>query len=149
MSRYYQSRNYNQAPASKPSYGKASYNQSSSQKYYGGRNESDEERLMRNLFSSFDDDRDGSITKAEFMKMISSLGYTISHKEIAQMVNSFDSNGDGEMDFSEFMNMVKYLRSKGYKYGKEALENKIRKAFRYVEKKITYAIILSYPIYGK
>ena len=87
---------------------------------------------MKNLFSNFDNDGDGRISKQEFLKMLSSLGYTISHQEVSQMVNSFDQNGDGEMDYSEFMNMVKYLKSKGYQYGKEALENKIRKAFRYV-----------------
>ena len=47
------------------------------------------------------------------------------------MVNAFDQNGDGEMDFQEFMNMVKYLKGRGYQYGNEAVENKIRKAFRY------------------
>ena len=87
---------------------------------------------MKNLFRNFDNDGDGRISKQEFLKMLSSLGYTISHQEVSQMVNSFDQNGDGEMDYSEFMNMVKYLKSKGYQYGKEALENKIRKAFRYV-----------------
>ena len=135
MSRYYQSRNYKEAPAKKPSYGSTSYNKTNtSQQYgtsnsysYGGRN--DEERLMRNLFSNFDNDGDGNISQPEFLKMLSSLGYTISAQEVSQMVNSFDHNGDGEMDFSEFMNMVKYLKSNGYQYGKEALENKIRKAF--------------------
>ena len=139
MSRYYQSRSYNQAPAQKQTYGGGSYNKTNSSQNYGtsknygssGRHENDEETLMRNLFSSFDNDRDGRISQSEFLKMLSSLGYTISHAEVSQMVNAFDQNGDGEMDFKEFMNMVKYLKSKGYQYGKEALENKIRKAFRY------------------
>lgn len=131
MSRYYQSRNYGQAaPAQKQGYGNTSYHSTGASQHYGRVEKKDEETLMRNLFSSFDRDRDGNISKPEFLKMISSLGYTISHAEVSQMVNSFDQNGDGEMDFKEFMNMVKYLNSKGYKYGKEALENKIRKAFR-------------------
>ena len=46
-------------------------------------------------------------------------------------MNALSQNGDGEMDFKEFMNMVKYLKGKDYQYGREALENKIRKAFRY------------------
>ena len=86
---------------------------------------------MRNLFSSFDNDRDGRIFQPEFLKMLSSLGYTISHEEVTQMLNAFDQNGDKEMDFLEFMDMVNYLKSKGYQYGKGALENKIRKAFSY------------------
>ena len=141
MSRYYQSRNYNEAPAKKQSYGNTSYNKTNTSQQcgtlnsysYGGRN--DEERLMKNLFRNFDNDGDGNISQPEFLKMLSSLGYTISAQEVSQMVNSFDQNGDGEMDFAEFMNMVKYLKSKGYQYGKEALENKIRKAFRYVRGK--------------
>ena len=134
MSRYYKSESYNKAPAKKQSYGTTSYDKgNTSQNYgYGGRNENDEDKLMKNLFRNFDNDGDGRISKQEFLKMLSSLGYTISHQEVSQMVNSFDQNGDGEMDYSEFMNMVKYLKSKGYQYGKEALENKIRKAFRYV-----------------
>lgn len=139
MSRYHQSRSYNQAPAQKQSYGGGNYNTTSSSQNYGtsknygstGRRENDEETMMRNLFNSFDNDRDGNISQSEFLKMLSSLGYTISHEEVTQMVNAFDQNGDGEMDFKEFMNMVKYLKGKGYQYGKEALENKIRKAFRY------------------
>ena len=106
---------------------------SGTSQHYGssGRHDNDEETLMRNLFSSFNNGRDGRIPQPEFLKMLSSLGYTISHEEVSQMMNAFDQNGDGEMDFQEFMNMVKYLKSKGYQYGKEALENKIRKAFRY------------------
>jgi calmodulin len=144
MSRYHQSRSYNDAPAQKQSYGSTSYNKTStSQQYgaskknyagYGGRNDNEEERMMRNLFSNFDNDGDGNISQPEFLKMLSSLGYTISAQEVSQMVNSFDQNGDGEMDFAEFLNMVKYLKSNGYQYGKEALENKIRKAFRYAWK---------------
>ncbi|CAB3990151.1 1803520Bcalmodulin 1 [Paramuricea clavata] len=137
MSRYYQSRNYNEAPAQKQSYGGTSYGKTNTSQNYGasqnygrgGRKENDEERLMRSLFSTFDNDGDGHISQPEFLKMLSSLGYTISSHEVTQLVNSFDQNGDGEMDFTEFMNMVKYLKSKGYEYGKEALENKIRKAF--------------------
>jgi hypothetical protein len=141
MSRYYQSRNYNEAPAAqKQSYGGTSYGKTNTSQNYGtsqhygrgGRNENDEESLMRSLFSTFDNDGDGHISQPEFLKMLSSLGYTISSQEVTQLVNSFDQNGDGEMDYTEFMNMVKYLKSKGYEYGKEALENKIRKAFRYV-----------------
>ena len=67
---------------------------------------------MRNLFSSFDNDRDGRIFQPEFLKMLSSLGYTISHEEVTQMLNAFDQNGDKEMDFLEFMNMVNYLKEK-------------------------------------
>ena len=116
-------------PTQKQSYGSGSYNRTSSSQNYGtsqnygssGRHENDEETLMRNLFSSFDIGRDGRISQAEFLKILSSLGYTISYDEVSPMVNAFDQNGDGEMDF----------QSKGYQYGKEALENKIRKAFRY------------------
>ena len=147
MSRYYQSQSYNQAPPQKQTnYGNNSYskkannsqNYGTSQNYGASQNygrdrrpENNEEQMLKNLFSSFDGDRDGHISKPEFLKMLSSLGYTISHQEVSQMVNSFDQDGDGEMDFAEFMNMVKYLKSNGYQYGKEALENKIRKAFRY------------------
>ena len=49
------------------------------------------------------------------------------------MMNALNQNGDGEMDFQKFMNMVKYLKGNSYQYEKEALENKIRKAFRYIE----------------
>lgn len=133
MSCYYQSRN--EATAKKQSYGTNKYQQqkNTALKYgYGLRN--NEEKMMRNLFSCFDNDGDGRISKLEFIKMLSSLGYIISFQDVSKMINSFDQNDDDDMDFTEFMNLVKYLKSKGYKYGKDALENKIRKAFRYAAK---------------
>ena len=55
---------------------------------------------------------DGRRSQAEFLKILSSLGYTILHEDVTQMINAFDQNGDGEMDFKEFINMVKDLKGK-------------------------------------
>jgi len=63
----------------------------------------DEVADLKEAFSMFDIDGDGTITLAELKEVMKSLGQNPTEKELTQMIKSVDDNGDNEIDFEEFL----------------------------------------------
>ncbi|KAI8570700.1 hypothetical protein RHMOL_Rhmol01G0056600 [Rhododendron molle] len=60
------------------------------------------EAELRNVFATFDKNKDGFITKQELRVSMRNVGVDMSEAEAAEMVEKVDSNGDGLIDFDEF-----------------------------------------------
>ncbi|KAG5564376.1 hypothetical protein RHGRI_000541 [Rhododendron griersonianum] len=60
------------------------------------------EAELRNVFATFDKNKDGFITKQELGESMRNVGVDMSEAEAAEMVEKVDSNGDGLIDFDEF-----------------------------------------------
>eukprot|EP00298_Acanthocystis_sp_HF-20_P011086 c19223_g2_i1.p1 GENE.c19223_g2_i1~~c19223_g2_i1.p1 ORF type:complete len:250 (-),score=100.12 c19223_g2_i1:126-800(-) len=61
---------------------------------------------LKEAFSCFDRDGDGSISVKELGDVIRSLGTDPSESELQDLVNEVDVDGDGHIDFSEFLTMM-------------------------------------------
>ncbi|VFQ98113.1 unnamed protein product [Cuscuta campestris] len=69
----------------------------------------DPEEIMANLkeaFSVYDINRDGTITAEELHQVMGSLGEGCSMAECRKMINGVDSDGDGMISFDEFKVMM-------------------------------------------
>ncbi|MCD7461544.1 putative calcium-binding protein cml25 [Datura stramonium] len=69
----------------------------------------DSDEVMENLrdaFSVFDVDRNGSISAEELQKVMKSLGEECSLEECRKMIGGVDCDGDGMIDFEEFKVMM-------------------------------------------
>ncbi|OWM65937.1 calmodulin-like protein 3 [Punica granatum] len=64
----------------------------------------DEQRKM--LFSTFDRDGDGFITRKELRDSLRGIRIFMSEEEIDEIVAKSDSNGDGLIDFGEFCKLL-------------------------------------------
>ncbi len=62
---------------------------------------------IREIFSTFDNDRSGSITLKELKEIYSALGHDFSDNEIIGMMHNIDINEDGFITFHEFLNLYK------------------------------------------
>ncbi|KAL1317940.1 hypothetical protein HN51_070173 [Arachis hypogaea] len=61
---------------------------------------------LKDAFSVFDIDGNGSITADELHNVMASLGESCSLDECRKMINGVDSDGDGAIDFEEFRTMM-------------------------------------------
>mmetsp|Transcript_404 Transcript_404/g.933 ORF Transcript_404/g.933 Transcript_404/m.933 type:complete len:151 (-) Transcript_404:282-734(-) len=84
----------------------------------------DEVADLKEAFSMFDIDGDGTITLTELKEVMKSLGQNPTEKELLQMIRSVDDNGDNEIDFEEFLIL---MSSK--KPSKEDPDKELRDAF--------------------
>lgn len=69
----------------------------------------DSKEVMENLkdaFSVYDIDGNGSITADELFKVLKSLGDECTLAECKKMISGVDSDGDGMIDFEEFKVMM-------------------------------------------
>mmetsp|Transcript_22292 Transcript_22292/g.55923 ORF Transcript_22292/g.55923 Transcript_22292/m.55923 type:complete len:689 (-) Transcript_22292:930-2996(-) len=69
-------------------------------------NESIEE-MCESMFSVFDRDMSGSITRDEFKDVLSALGEQLSADDVDGIVDAVDRDGDGVVDLEEFTELVK------------------------------------------
>lgn len=74
----------------------------------GSLNQSQEE--MREIFSIFDKDGNGSISSIELRHVMSNLGERLTDEEVDEMIREADVDGDGEINFEEFVKMVSKQR---------------------------------------
>merc|ERR1712085_62947 len=63
----------------------------------------DEVSDLKEAFSMFDIDGDGTITIIELREVMKSLGQNPTEKELKQMIRSVDADGNNEIDFDEFL----------------------------------------------
>ncbi|KAF5748041.1 putative Polcalcin Jun o [Tripterygium wilfordii] len=61
---------------------------------------------LKDAFSVYDIDGNGSITAEELHKVLSRLGDECSIAECRKMISGVDSDGDGMIDFEEFKVMM-------------------------------------------
>ncbi|WMV06693.1 hypothetical protein MTR67_000092 [Solanum verrucosum] len=69
----------------------------------------DSDEVMENLkdaFSVFDVDKNGSISAEELQKVMKSIGEVCSLDECRKMIGGVDCDGDGMIDFEEFKVMM-------------------------------------------
>lgn len=57
---------------------------------------------LRKLFSTFDKNGDGFITKQELRESLRNIRIFMTEQEVDDIVVKYDSNGDGLIDFEEF-----------------------------------------------
>ena len=61
---------------------------------------------IKEAFSLFDKDGDGTITIDELATVMRSLGQNPTDEELQDMINEVDADGNGVIDFSEFLNLM-------------------------------------------
>ncbi|MBA0826796.1 hypothetical protein Goarm_011617 [Gossypium armourianum] len=68
----------------------------------------DEEQMaeLREIFSSFDRNNDGSLTQLELGSLLRSLGLKPSLDQVEALIQKADSNNNGLIEFSEFVVML-------------------------------------------
>nr|KAF3016469.1 phosphorylase kinase, delta [Neopestalotiopsis sp. 37M] len=67
----------------------------------------EEIQVFKDLFDSYDPDKDGSITVEEFAKVMSqSPGQPPSEEEVKKIIKEVDLDGDGTINFNEFITMM-------------------------------------------
>lgn len=57
---------------------------------------------LRRVFSMFDRNGDGKISRKELSESLEKLGIHIPEQELTQMIEKIDANGDGYVDVEEF-----------------------------------------------
>ena len=62
----------------------------------------DSENELKEAFSAFDADGDGSTSKDELKKILAKFGQTLTDAELDAVMAEVDTDGDGSIDFDEF-----------------------------------------------
>ncbi|KNA14180.1 hypothetical protein SOVF_109880 [Spinacia oleracea] len=66
----------------------------------------DQIKQLREIFTRFDMDSDGSITILELAALLRSLGLKPSGDQLEVMLASMDSNGNGSIEFDELLSAI-------------------------------------------
>ncbi|CAH3176449.1 unnamed protein product, partial [Porites evermanni] len=75
--------------------------------FKGDHNLTDEQIAeIKEVFSCYDKDGDGTITTEELGTVMRSLGQNPTDAELQDMVNELDTNGNGKIEFDEFLPMM-------------------------------------------
>lgn len=61
---------------------------------------------LREMFRSFDGNKDGSLTQLELGSLLRSLGMKPSHHQLHALIQKADTNHNGLVEFSEFIALV-------------------------------------------
>ena len=79
------------------------------------------------MFSMFDRNGDGKISRKELSESMEKLGVQIQEKELTQMIDKIDANGDGCVDAEEFSALYTAIMEDDSR-GSE--EDEMREAFK-------------------
>ncbi|PON85390.1 Parvalbumin [Trema orientale] len=68
----------------------------------------DDEQIaeLREIFRSFDRNKDGSLTQLELGSLLRSLGLKPSPEQLEDLIQKADTNSNGLIEFSEFVGLV-------------------------------------------
>lgn len=66
----------------------------------------DQLKQLREIFSRFDMDSDGSLTILELAALLRSLGLKPSGDQLHVLLSNIDSNGNGTVEFDELVNAI-------------------------------------------
>lgn len=80
---------------------------------------------VKNAFSLFDKDGDGSITKKELGVALRSIGQNPSESDLNEMISTLDEDGNGTIEFKEFVSIMVSERTKN-----ATNEEEIKRVFR-------------------
>ncbi|XP_070182517.1 leucine-rich repeat-containing protein 74A-like [Littorina saxatilis] len=69
------------------------------------------------LFSSFDLDKNGTITRQELIRGVAAAGIPLSIKQMDKLVAKLDQDGDGEIDFAELLDGYKRFMRNQHRKG--------------------------------
>lgn len=83
---------------------------------------------LREAFSVFDKDGDGSITVHDVTEVFSAMGQPITVADAARMVAEADADANGTVDFPEFLTMVASRM-----HGHEDTEKELLETFRHYD----------------
>mmetsp|Transcript_39640 Transcript_39640/g.48264 ORF Transcript_39640/g.48264 Transcript_39640/m.48264 type:complete len:156 (-) Transcript_39640:176-643(-) len=72
----------------------------------------DEIADLKEAFSMFDTNGDGTIEAKELREVMRSLGQNPTNREVMEMINSVDDNSDGSIDFDEFVILMQSKKSR-------------------------------------
>ena len=61
---------------------------------------------IRQAFTVFDQDGNGSISAIELKLVLQEKGIEMTDAEVAEAIREADTDGDGEIDYNEFFNVV-------------------------------------------
>jgi len=75
-------------------------------KDYDSKKHEKEVEEMREVFSLFDKDSDGSISVEEICSVMKSLKTDFKEDQIKQIMGKVDKDGNGEIEFDEFLRMM-------------------------------------------
>ncbi|KAL5539389.1 hypothetical protein UlMin_043141 [Ulmus minor] len=94
---------------------------------------------LRKLFSTFDKNSDGFITKQELRDSLKNIRIFMTEKEVEETVTKLDSNGDGLIDFEEFGLLCESMIGKEESDGKDEKvaeddEEELKEAFGVFDK---------------
>ncbi|KAG9156852.1 hypothetical protein Leryth_020161 [Lithospermum erythrorhizon] len=65
--------------------------------------ESDQVKQLKEIFTRFDIDRDGSLTQLELAALLRSLGVKPNGDQLHNLLNNMDANGNGLVEFEELV----------------------------------------------
>ena len=68
------------------------------------------EKDIRESFSLYDRDGNGSISLLELREVLRNLGEKVTDDEINQIIRMADQDGDGEIDYDEFVELRRKLK---------------------------------------
>ena len=71
------------------------------------------DNTMKELFSSFDANGDGTIDAAELAAAMTRLGLASSPERLAAIVKEVDADGGGTVSFAEFVSVVERVKTSG------------------------------------
>ncbi|KAL2612444.1 hypothetical protein R1flu_024136 [Riccia fluitans] len=84
--------------------------------------------VVKEAFTLFDKDGDGSITANELGTVMRSLGQNPTDSELQDMIQEVDVDGDGTIDFAEFLTLA------ALKIKDAGSDEELKEAFRVLDK---------------
>ncbi|KAL8139619.1 hypothetical protein V2J09_005640 [Rumex salicifolius] len=66
---------------------------------------------LRQVFDTFDENKDGLITKAELSNSLHNMGIPISDSDLTRLIERVDANGDECVDVAEFESLYRHVEA--------------------------------------